>query len=175
MDNWVIINLVGNMSVLTVSGNFSQNMTDARRFATQASAQAVADTIKCATLVQQLGQIDSVKTDFPVPDFFDSNLPLMTLKEMIQVLRSDDLTEHFTPVAEITGANQMTSGGIEDPLDGRLIAREYIFTFDRVLTDADAQEFYNEVKRAGWSRCTYRRVTLGFTGYTVINLRAQVK
>lgn len=176
MSKWVIISVIGSMGVLTKDGRYSPNIADARLFDTEGEARAVAITIKTATVVQQLdGEINVPDThNFPVPDYFEGVEDMMTVDELIWFIRQPNLKEHFTPVDNIMGANQMTGGGIEDPVTGRLIGREFQFSFARLLTDSDAETLGEAIRATGvWDYYNYRRKRLGFTSYAVLTLRSK--
>lgn len=95
----------------------------------------------------------------------------MDLNELIGMIRSDNLTEHFTPVDNITGAKQMTGGAITCPYTGRMIGRMFRFSFDRCLDDYDASALHDHASKLGvWESINYRRIRLGFTSYAVLTL-----
>lgn len=179
MRKWGIIRIIdGPLAVLDKDGSkFSPNLEDAMLFDTEAEASNKAQTIMTPTLVQELEIPDRYDgIEFPPPDFFESEEPLMTLAELLDLIRQEERTLNFDPVDKITGANQMTGSGILDPFHGRLVGREFQFSFARMLSDIDVQALYNLVSRTdSWTSVDYVRKRLGFTGYAVLTLRSKNK
>lgn len=176
MSKWVVIRLMtGTISMLAKDHRtFTERVEDAAQFDTEAEGKAVAQTIKTPLIVQQLGPDVVGQSQFPVPDYFESPATLMGLQELIDLIRKVDLTEYFTPVDSITGAKQMTGGAVVSEFANQVVGRKFQFSFDRVLSDEDANELYNVVSQTGaWTNMNYRRIRLGFTEYAVLTLWAK--
>ncbi len=180
MEKWVIIRLMtGTISMVSADGSgFTESVSNAAIFSTEEEAQALASTIKTPLLVQRLTPdiLAAPKVNFPVPDYFEASpKDTMSLLELVDRIRSDNLIEYFTPVEKISGANQMSGGGLSDPITGRLIGRFYQFSFDRVMNDSDVCELHTTVSQTNaWSSVNYQRKQLGFTEYAVLTLQVKM-
>lgn len=179
MSKWVIVKLtVGSVSMLSKTGTtFTDDVKEALRFDSEAEATLFSSTIKTPTFVHQLEQdiASEPKHHFPKPDYFESPQYLMGLTDLVEMIRSDDLLQFFTPVDKITGARQMTGGGISEPINGRIAGRYYQFSFDKCLSDSDTAELYQIVTQTeSWDSVEYRRIRLGFTEYAVLTLKVKM-
>lgn len=179
MSKWVIVKLtVGQVLMLTKAGtSFTDNVKEAMHFDSETDAILFSATIKTPTLVHQLADDSEPEPEFyfPKPDFFESSPDLMDLKTLVEMIRAPDLLEFFVPVDKITGACQMTGGGISDPITGRISGRYYQFSFDQCLSDSDVARL-NDIVRitGGWDYMEYKRIRLGFTEYAVLTLKVKM-
>jgi len=172
MKAWGIVRFMGSLAMLSKdSSTFTDDIYKARQFTSREDAMLVAAAIKTPTQVQEMDFPEPIKSNFPPPDYFESVPDEMSVNQLIDLLRLEDLTEYFTPVDNITGARQMTSSAITDELTGYMTGRKYQFSFAKCLTDSAAIEL-GEILQADstWTSYRYVRKRAGFTGYAVLTL-----
>ncbi|ABY63138.1 hypothetical protein ST201phi2-1p312 [Pseudomonas phage 201phi2-1] len=172
MKAWGIVRFMGSLAMLSKDNiTFTDDIYKARQFASREDAMLIASSIKTPTQVQEMDFPEPIRSNFPPPDFFESVPDSMTVNQLIDLLRLEDLTEYFTPVDNITGARQMTGSAIADELTGNIVGRRYQFSFAKCLTDSAANDLAEILQAdATWTGYRYIRKRAGFTSYAVLTL-----
>lgn len=171
---WCILQAMGSgYKALAKDGStFTDVLDNIKAFPNEEAAKAVAATIKTPTLVQVLVGVTAEPTyRIPTPDSYDFQ-EFMTIDELIANIHPDVIYQTFEVVEKITGAKQMTSSGLLDPIDGRLIGREFQFSWNAELRDNDRNKIHDIFRQQGrWDYVLYQTKRLGGLAYSVLTLR----
>lgn len=177
---WAIVRIQGFQLLAKDCCSFTSEQSEAAWFDTEESANVVARSIKTPLQVIEFKNPPKVEVksefDFPGPDYFESSVDHMKLEQLISWIKSDQLINYFDPVDTITGGGQMTGGGVEDPLTGRLVGRRFEFSFESILGDNDMVELGKVIRDSGlWKLYKYVIRRRGFTAYAVLTLISEDK
>ena len=111
----------------------------------------------------------------PPPDFYEVG-EATSAAFIIDILSSNDFALGFTPVDNITGAGQMTSGIGTDHHTDRAVARMSKFSFPGWMEISEVAKLQESATRHGqWRNCRITNRGNGFAKWFIVTLSSELR